>query len=503
MSESPPRSRIFGAAADAAWGAVVFRVMLGLVFALAFGSLLPQICGLLGEDGISPAAELLRQVRESLGISAIWRVPTIFHVLGASDAALTSVCVAGIALGLLLAAGIAPKPVVAALWLLYLSIVSVGDVFLGYQWDALLLETAFFAFFLFPSRLRVRVMDAAPPPRAGVFLLRVLLFKLMFLSGAVKIASGDTEWRGLTALRFHWWTQPLPAWTAWYLHLLPMPLQRLAVAVVLGIELWTPLMIFGPRVWRRVGFVALVFVQLAILATGSYGFFNLLAIALCFLALDDAAFERVAKIARRPLAATERLPLARIDERIAFAGLVVFLPISMGVAFVPPGSLPSPVRAVVRAARPFSTFNTYGLFAVMTTHRREIFVEGSDDGTHWRAYEFRWKPGALDRRPRYPAPHQPRLDWQMWFAGLSHCRDEPWLVRFQQRLLEGSPVVRGLLANDPFPDHPPQYVRTPTFEYRFSDRGSTDWWTRAPDDEFCPPLALEDGRLRRAVLPGE
>ena len=132
---------------------------------------------------------------------------------------------------------------------------------------------------------------------------------------------------------------------------------------------------------------------------------------------------------------------------------------------------------------------------VMTTSRPEILVEGSDDGQNWRAYEFRWKPGDVMRRPRFVAPHQPRLDWQMWFAALSSCEANPWLVNFLARLLEGSPPVLDLLAKNPFPDHPPRYIRAVLYDYHFTDaatrRATGAWWRREEKGLYCPVLSRE------------
>jgi hypothetical protein len=157
------------------------------------------------------------------------------------------------------------------------------------------------------------------------------------------------------------------------------------------------------------------------------------------------------------------------------------------------------VDAVADAVSPLLIVNSYGLFAAMTTTRREIEVEGSDDGQHWREYAFRYKPDAISRRPPWIIPHQPRLDWQMWFAALGGNREQPWLHNFLQRLLEGSPQVVSLLAANPFPDHPPKYVRAVLYEYRFADartRAATgQWWMRRKLGGISPGVSRSDDRL--------
>ena len=167
--------------------------------------------------------------------------------------------------------------------------------------------------------------------------------------------------------------------------------------------------------------------------------------------------------------------------------------------------LPAWQQAILDGVRPFRSASTYGLFASMTTDRREIGLEGSDDGRAWKPYRFRWKPDEVTRRPRFATPHMPRLDWQMWFAALGDCRRNQWFLLLQQRLLEGKRPVAALFAVDPFPDHPPRYLRSPLYRYRFSDlaalRQRGAYFTRAPLGEFCPALTLEGGALRKADRP--
>ena len=159
-----------------------------------------------------------------------------------------------------------------------------------------------------------------------------------------------------------------------------------------------------------------------------------------------------------------------------------------------PVAWPRPLVAVYGWLEPFRTFNHYGLFAVMTTSRREVIIEGSDDRVAWRAYEFKYKPGDVRGRPRFVEPHQPRLDWQMWFAALGDYRQNLWLVNCCLRLLKGSPPVLALLERNPFPRHPPRYIRAVVYEYRFTDfatrRRTGAWWRREDKGLYLPPLSL-------------
>ena len=478
----------------------VFLSLLGLVFAIAFVSLWVQLDGLIGSQGILPAAGFLEAARERLGSQVYSRAPTLLW-LNASDWALHLLCAAGTALGLLLCLRVAAKPVLLALWGLYLSLVTVGGVFLSYQWDGLLLEAGFLAIFLAPWALRPGAGFAARVSPAALWLLRWLLFRLYFMSGAAKLLSGDTAWRDLTAMHYHYFTQPLPAWASYFAHRLPHALQSFSVAASLVIEIGVPFLIFGPRRLRHLACWVFLSLQTLIATTGNYGFFNLLAVALSVLLLDDAALRSLAprrlRARIRPAPAGGGQPASR-GRRAAmalFVALVLVVSSSkLAWRLGWRGKVVESAVALVSPVAPFRSINNYGLFAVMTTRRPEILVDGSDDGVSWRSYEFKWKPGRLDRAPAFAQPHMPRLDWQMWFAALGSCERNTWFVRFGVRLLEGSSDVLGLLERNPFPDAPPRYLRSTLYRYEFAEPESGDWWQRQRLGSYCPVLTLEAGR---------
>ncbi len=326
-----------------------------------------------------------------------------------------------------------------------------------------------------------------------MWLARALLFKLMFLSGAVKLLSGDPTWRELRALSYHFWTQPLPTPASLLAAALPDPLLRAATALTLGLELGAPWGMLGTRRVRFASAILLAGLQTLIGITGNYGFFNLLTLVLCACLLDDAALARFAWL-RRPM----RVPRGRTPLRVAAAALAL-ASLCVGLERVTPAALfPNAIRRLLAPLEPLRSVSSYGLFAVMTTERPEIGIEGSADGVTWRPYEFRWKPGALERGPRFTGPHMPRLDWQMWFAALGRCESEPWFQRFLLRLLEGSPPVTGLLANDPFPGEPPRYLRATSWQYRFAtgdDARAGARWSRSDPQPYCPIVTLRDGHL--------
>ena len=486
----------------------IFLRALGLIYLIAFVSLWTQISGLIGHNGILPTDQLMTAAQQQcdaqgIGMERYHLMPTLCW-FDASDSSLNLQCAAGAVVAVFLIIGIAPAPCLALLWLLYLSLVTVGRDFLGFQWDNLLLEAGFLAIFFAPLQLLPRPSHEAQPSRLVLWLLRLLLFKLMFSSGCVKLLSGDPNWRNLTALTFHYQTQPLPTWIGWYANLLPLWFQKASCFAMFCIELGAPFLVFTPRRLRFCGGAAIAFLQILILLTGNYTFFNLLALALCLLMLDDFVLAKSVPAKFRTVFAPVTRHLPRVTRSawprfitVPLSCVVVVLSLfQMSLMF---GVRPDWLYLVADAdgwLSPFRSFNGYGLFAVMTTDRREIIVEGSNDGVNWLPYEFKYKPGNVDRRPAFVAPHQPRLDWQMWFAALGYYQQNPWFVNFCERLLQGSPEVLALLDQNPFPTHPPRYIRAEFYDYRFTNgaerRATGAWWKRELIGEYLPPISLHE-----------
>ncbi len=454
----------------------LFLRLLGVSYFIAFVSFWTQLDGLIGSNGILPAGSFMRAVTEQ---ARFWQLPT-FGWLNASDGFLHALCGAGTLLSLALIAGVVPLPALVLLWVLYLSLVSLSGTFLQYQWDALLLETGFLSIFF--------ALGQARP-----WLLRLLLFKLMFCSGVVKLASGDATWHNLTALAVHYETQPLPTWIGWWAHQLPAGMQRFSCAVMFGIELGLPFLIFAPRRLRFVAAGGFTLLMILISLTGNYTFFNLLTVALCVTLLDDAVLGRSLRFGigapARSWSKWLTAPVAAIW--LFFSALLICSSVFRRFVW------PQPVRTAYSWVAPFHSLHSYGLFAVMTTQRFELEIEGSDDGLAWRAYEFKFKPGDPQRRPGFVAPHQPRLDWQMWFEALRvqppNYSPSPWFQNLCVRLLQGEPRVLALLKSNPFPDAPPRYLRITIYDYRFTDRATRraegTWWRRERVGSL-PPFSL-------------
>lgn len=479
--------------------------LLGLVYFIAFASYAVQADGLVGTRGVLPFAEWLAQIRPMVEQAGYHHVPTVLW-LAPTDAMLHACLWAGLLLAALLMAGLLPLPSLIGLWVLYLSVVTVGRVFWGFQWDNLLLEAGLLGILAAPWRWRMRWCAPDAPPRVAIFLFHWLVFRLMFLSGYVKLASRDEAWWNLTALTYHYWTQPLPIWTAWFANLLPLWFQKFSCLVMFAIELACPFLIwFGARA-RAFAAAAFIVLMALIAGTGNYTFFNLLTAVLSLWLIRDSIWREALSFAaarlprlRMPAVARAPAPEGRF-RRFArhgwiLAPAVVIFIVSIGFFMATlrvPVSWPDWVGRLAQATAPFRSINSYGLFAVMTKTRPEIVIEGSWDGQRWVPYEFRWKPGDISLRPRLVAPHQPRLDWQMWFAALGNRQGNPWLIHLMIRLLQGEQAVLDLLAYNPFEQRPPVVVRAVRYEYRFSTRAERRefgvWWMREFKDLYCPPI---------------
>jgi len=464
----------------------VFLRLLGAIYIAAFASLGAQILGLVGQQGILPARDYLAAAHRFLGGSAYRMLPTLFWV-NSGDGALIAGTVAGALLGLLVVVNRWTRPALAGLFALYLSYVYAGQDFMSFQWDTLLLESGFLAIFLTGGS------------RIIVWLYRWLVFRYLFLAGAVKLLSGDPTWQDLTALEYHFWTQPLPTPLAWYAAQLPPWLLIGGTAATLAIELGCVFLFFLPRRLRAAAACCVLLLQALIFLTGNYNFFNLLTMGMCVFLFDDAALQRLVPRWLQSRAQC-RAPLPSRMETVTAAVLaLIVLPVGLNRIWETAARADLPLLgAVTHAVSPLFIVNPYGLFAVMTTTRPEIAIEGSADGRVWLEYVFRHKPGPLARPASWNLPHQPRLDWQMWFAALGSPRDNLWLLALMRRLLEGSPPVLALLDSNPFPDGPPKYVRAELYDYRFADRrehmATGDWWVRRLRGPYVPEVSLADFR---------
>ena len=465
----------------------VFFRLLGLVYFLAILSFGVQMAGLIGSEGILPAQQFFDTVLERVGTGGYLLLPSLFWI-SASNVFLNLVFIVGLISSILLLIGVFERTNLVVLFIVYLSLVSAGQLFMSYQWDAFLLEIGFLAI-LFSFATSV------------IWLFRFLLFKFVILSGIGKFFSGGPTWQNFTALIYHYETQPLPMPLAWYAHQLPVWFHEIGVVFIFISQLIIPFFIFAPRRLRHFAGYVFVFLEVLILLTGNYNFFNLLTIALILLLFDDRAIRFIRYVLPRRV---RNYILERKEKVLSIFGHLVigvmsFLLVFVGIAQIVEkytGVMSPSGRAIARVIAPFHISNTYGLFTHMTTSRPEIIIEGSYDGEEWIAYEFKYKAGALDRPLPIVAPHQPRLDWQMWFAGLrGNYQNAPWIVNLATRLLEGSEPVLSLLVTNELTEKPPTFVRAILYDYKFTNRDerSVDGsiWKRERLGIYLPSVSLQ------------
>ncbi|MEM7014766.1 MAG: lipase maturation factor family protein, partial [Verrucomicrobiota bacterium] len=479
LSASPLRSN-FGIAQS------VFTRGLGLIYLIAIISWWTQVDGLVGSNGVTPAKLFTRAVADHYGYAALWHTPTLL-LFNPSDTAIHMLCLCGSLFAVLTIVGFYQGPSLAASWLIYLSLVTTGNAFMSFQWDALLLEAGLLAILFAPWRMWTPLRNLSDhAPRMVVFLLWFLVFKLMFLSGFVKIASLDRSWWApqLNALTFHYETQPIAHVGAYWAHQLPLWIQKVSVIITYIIEMGLPFLIFLGRKPRLIAFSGFTLLMILIMATGNYTYFNLLTILICIPLLDDRLWprfvrERIFKMkdeSESDAAEGTEAPTKNPPKRWVWFGAraavgvpifliscsILFSDVVNGIARI---ATDDPSKAPIKMRTPIPQFhvcNSYGLFRVMTKERPEIIIEGSYDGRIWREYNFKYKPDRLQEMPPFVAPHQPRLDWQMWFAALTYQYRggrTQWFENLMARLLDGEPAVLQLMEENPFPERPPTYLR--------------------------------------------
>ena len=506
------------------WPRWIFLRALGLIYFSAFYSLLFQIKGLIGPNGILPAVDYLQAVNAALHAQSYWTAPTLLW-FGASNGALMTLCWAGLVASLLVTLNLWPRAGLLICFLCFVSFVSVARDFSGYQSDGMLLEAGFIALFFAPPGLRPGLGQSNPPSRASLFLLQWEWFRIYFESGVAKIGSGDQAWRQFTAMDDYYQNGPLPTWIGWYVQHLPHWFHASATVYTLVTELLIVWMLFLPRRFRIACFFIVTPFEISIIATANYTFLNYLVLLLGVLLLDDRFLEWtlplrfrewirgksamvVADATGAKAGAPERLS-ARAEWRERFTplrrlfagaclGLVFYSTTALLLWMFVPG-LPMP-EAPVRALEPFRIANSYGLFAVMTHERYEIEFQGTLDGKTWIAYPFRYKPQAIAEAPGIYAPYQPRFEWNLWFASLGSWQQSRFVVWTEERLLKNDPDVLALFASNPFAGAPPREVRTVIYQYWFTDmrtkRETGNWWRREELRQYAPALEREaDGKI--------
>ncbi len=460
---------------------------IALICMIAFAVALNQFKPLLGERGLLPVPLFVKQVpfRES---------PSLFY-LYPRDFAFTAAAWLGIVLSALLLTGIATRYTWsnaitwAAIYLLYLSFVNVGQTFYAFGWESILLEACFFAIFLGGSR--------AIPQAIPVWLFRWLLFRIMFGAGLIKLR-GDPCWRNLTCLHYYYETQPMPNPLSWYFHWAPQWVNKGGVLFNHFAELIVPFFYFLPQPVAGIAGLITIFFQLSIIITGNLSWLNWLTLVLAFSTLDGKFLSFLA--ARVPVLHAV-LPATHLVNYVLLAAVVL---------------LSIPVVTNMLSARQVMNTNfnslhlvgTYGAFGSITRTRYEVVVEGTIDkvitsNTRWQEYEFKAKPGDVGYGPPQIAPYHLRIDWLMWFAAMSSYQDYPWFVNFVAKLLEGDHGVLSLLRTNPFPDKPPHYIRARLYEYHFTTpdehHQTSLWWKRTLTGPYFPAISLDTPGFRQVL----
>jgi hypothetical protein len=456
-------------------GQLLLIKLLGLCYFFAFASILYQLKGIWGREGITSIASFISQVKPGLGSYGFLKLPTLFY-FSSTDRSLLAVAWMGLLFSSFVIAGIFVPFSLLVLWIGYLSFLKADQRFLHFQWDILLLEVGFATIFYSLT---------SPPLIAWQIYYCFFLFRFIFSSGIVKLRSGCPEWRGFTAMCLHYETQPLPARLAWYAHKQPRWMLKFSTIMVLIMEIVFPFFLFVPGIISTIAVFVQMLLQFLIISTGSFAFFNLLTLALCMPLLNNETLSWFIQVA--PLEETTYPLVIWLSSLIAI--FLLFLNVLQTInLFIP---LPRRLYRLLMNVSFYGISSSYGLFAMMTTIRDELIIEGSNDLKTWKAYHFKWKPGDLKAAPKYVAPHQPRLDWQMWFASLGSIQNNQWLLKVLERLMQGSKPVLDLLAENPFQEAPPKYMRVQRYRYHFTTmqerKKSGNWWKR----EYIGPYTQE------------
>jgi lipase maturation factor 1 len=505
------------------WPRWIFLRALGGIYFSAFYSLLFQIRGLLGPNGILPARDYLQAVAAALHGQRFWYAPTLFW-FGSSDRALMIVTWVGLIASILVVLNLWPRAALLISFLCFLSFISAAQDFSSYQSDGMLLEAGFIALFFAPPGIRPGLGRAHPASRASLYLLRWEWFRIYFESGVAKMASHDYSWRHFTAMDDYYQNAPLPTWIGWYVGHFPHWFHASAVFYTLAIELVLCWLLFLPRRFRIACFCIVAPFEISIILTGNYAFLNYIVFFLGFLLLDDRFVEWV--VPKRIRALVDSKPASTVTAgaspetglalwrkrlapvRMAISGICfawVFYAATSQLLWMFLPSLPLPEKPV-QMLEPFRIADRYGLFAVMTHARYEIEFQGSMDGKNWTPYPFRYKPQDVDKAPGIYAPYQPRFEWNLWFASLGSWPDYRFVVWTEERLLTNERDTLELFKSNPFARGAPQQVRSVIYQYWFTDmktkRDTGAWWRREMLGEYAPALERQpDGKIVILDIP--
>jgi len=481
----------------------VFLRLLGFIYFFAFLSLALQVIPLIGENGLLPADNFLDAVgsRFDSKVDSFITLPSIFW-LSISDNILLILSWIGVILSLIVLSGYANSILMFVLWTLYMSFVHIGQVWYGYGWEIQLLETGFLAIFIVPL-LELKPFPKTAPPVPIIWLLRWLTFRLYIGTGLIKLR-GSECWADLTCLFYHYETQPIPNPLSPYFHFMPQWFHKLGVLFSHFVSLIVPFFIFGPiRKLRHVAGLLLIIFQIILLINGNYAFLNILAIIAIVGVFDDKFFRKILPkfIVRKAEHAEKNCKFS--GNQFVISWIVFILVILLSVVVVQ--NLMSSSQAMNTSFNQLHIVNTYGAFGSIGTVRNELVIQGTsdsviDENTLWKEYEFKAKPTSVNGKLPIVAPYQPRIDWQIWFAAFQSPQQNPWLIHMIWKFLHNDPGTLSLIADNPFPDEPPSYIRVEFYRYEFLEPGGDAVWKRTYLGSWLPPLSKETPELQQFIV---
>lgn len=492
---------------------IVLRAV-GIVYLLIFSGIIVEGRALIGPHGLVPVADYCEKLREIFphGLERLIRAPSLFWI-STNPAMITVLQWSGLGAAMALVLNLWPRMALFACWAIFLSFVSTWQMFSPTIIDQLLIETALLCIVFAPAGLRPGLGAMSPPRALAVFMMRWLLFRIMFGSGLIKVFAGDSHWRDLTALDVMYETSPSPTILGYFDSHLPHAYHVFEIALTLTAELVAPVVaVFGGRRGRWFALGSWVILQGGIQLTGNFGWLNTAAIALGILLLDD---QMIATAARKLRFGRWADRLAPIGAPVTLArptwcstGLLAMLWMHFGLTVYffavsatgnPVTGIPDPMtRPVDYAFRDFRSANAYVPFASFPEGKYEVEFTGSNDGgMTWKPYLFRYKPQRDDRMSPFIAPWFARFESSLQLALYSNS---PVIPQVARQLISRNPDVLRLFETDPFSDRPANMIRILVYKFSFTDlptyRMTGRFWNKQYETDLVPPIYLdESGRV--------
>jgi len=478
----------------------IFLRGMGFVYFFAFLSAALQVLPLLGSRGLLPIGQFVRHISSDAPLQTFLTTPSVF-IFTQSDSLLALLAWAGAVLSLVVLFGFANSIILFVLWFLYLSYVNVGQLFYGYGWEIQLCEIGFLAIFMVP------VLDGRPFPKTEtplplVWLIRWFLFRFYLGAGMIKLR-GSECWHDFTCLYYHFQTQPIPNPLSPFMHFLPHFILKFGVMFVEFLQVVSAFFVFYPRALRITAGLIFFTFQFILILTGNYAFFNWITLIPALLLLDDRLLRRVVPpklVTAAQRAEQKKVPFTPARKTFHYLLMGGLLWLSIPVV----GNLLSENQVMNGSYSNWNLVNTYGAFGYVGTRRWELVVAGTSDevitdDTQWKEYEFIAKPTGIDRKLPIIAPYQPRIDWQIWFAAQSTASREGWLIHLVWKLLHNDEGALSLIADNPFPDRPPSFIKIDLYEYTFEKPFSKHTWHRRYIEPWLFPLDAGNPALKEFI----